>query len=94
VQEYDGRVGLSGSTAAHATIQDIEAASWTAHVRDIAGFDFQPGLVTLELLDGSSAGLFAIGDLQYPAGAQVFPYREGPAVVFGKTPFGPKPTPT
>ncbi len=67
----------------------MEAASWTADVRDIAGFDLQPGLVTLELLDGNSAGLFAIGDLQYPAGAQELPYREGPAVVSGRTAFGP-----
>ncbi len=91
MQGYDGRVSLGGSKA-HATITDIDAAEWTADVRDIEGFDFQPGLVALELLDGSSAGLFAVGDLQYPEDAQVSPYREGPAIVSARTPFGPRPT--
>jgi hypothetical protein len=90
VTAYDGRVDLGGSEA-HATIADIESAAWRADVRHIKGFDFQPGLVAVTLLDGSSAGLFAVGDLQYPVGAQEFPYREGPAVISASTPFGPKP---
>lgn len=87
---YEGRVSLGG-TRAHATIDDIEGSRWTASVRDIETFDFQPGLVALRLLDGPQPGLFAVGELAYPEGSQAFPYREGPATVSGRTPFAPRP---
>lgn len=87
---YVGRVSLNGS-AANATIPDLESPVWEADVREIETFDFQPGLVTIQLLDGRSAGLFAIGELHYPDGSQVYPYREGPAIVLARTPFGPRP---
>lgn len=44
-----------------------------ADVRDIEGFDFQPGLVTVELLDGKSPGLLAIGDLRYAVRGREIP---------------------
>lgn len=89
---YLGRVELSAGTLAYAAIADLDASQWTANVSDIKEFDFQPGLICIEVLDGPRSGLWAIGELKYPEGAQGVPYREGPAVMFGRTPFGPRPT--
>ena len=90
MQRYVGRVSLGG-VGATATIEDLEAPDWSAAVRDITGFDFQPGLVMVEILDGPSTGLVAVGELTYLEDAQVVPYREGPAFVSARTPFGPRP---
>lgn len=88
MSHYAGRVSLSGSSAnARARIRDVDSPAWRADVRDITEFDFQPGLIAVELIDGGRAGLVAIGELRYPAGSPSFPYREGPAVVFARTPF-------
>ena len=87
---YKGRVSLGGNTHdAVVTIADIDAPDWIADVSVFRQFDVQPGLFAVALLDGDAAGLRAIGELEYPEGSQVFPYREAPATIHGKTSFSP-----
>lgn len=87
---YEGRVSLGSNTHdADVTIADIDADGWTADVTAFVQFDVPPGLFMVALLDGAGSGLRAIGELEYPKGSQVFPYREAPATIHGKTPFSP-----
>ena len=91
VTGYAGRVRVGGIATGWATIPDVCGAVWEATVSDLEGCVVDPGLVTLELLEGPRRGLFAIGDLERPdvvVGLQIAS-GGGVATVFGRSEFGP-----
>jgi hypothetical protein len=77
MERYVAPIRRSGS-AATATIDDLDSLAWKADVRDVATFDFQPGLVTIEIVGGPRDGLFAVSELEYPDCAQMFHTGKAP----------------
>lgn len=91
VTGYQGRVRVGGIATGWATIPDVCCPGWEATVSDLDGCDLDPGLVTLELLEGPRRGLFAIGDLERPDLVVGLQHANGGGVatVFGRSDFGP-----
>jgi hypothetical protein len=85
---YEGVVNLSGSTTAWVIIDDIESETWKGTIRKISLIDFQPGLVTVRLAEGSRARAFSIAQFQYDEEAEH--YDGAPGTLSGKMSFGPE----